>query len=311
MPRIPITPWLLLLTFLTVCIGLCALWRISPCTDAKDTEDSVIVEGGSGFFSNCCIKLGAIIDFYNEKARLPKHVDSSQVLGWYKPLQGRGPDVTFEYFQHYDEREPDAESKPPRPVHFDYGNTQFTIFKSLDFRALGYFTDIYFSPSAQIRVLKQQLMSRYSIDPETTWVLFHRGNDKALEVTVPPRPAYVERLLQQTEDSEHRKVILQSDETEFLEESSIKLREKGWEVVVFWEEIRHMQADGGSTVDQRDDMVRQYPPNLYSKYFLAIMLLMSSCHGVITGTGNCPLWVALFRGHARGLHQWKDGAWYD
>jgi hypothetical protein len=307
-----------IIIFGLLALALLVLWPWSRrervfvirCPAARhDAHETLVTPRGSGFFSNCSVRLGSIIEFYNANGRLPETVDSSRTLDWYKPQGGQdGPDVTFEYFDHYELHKPSAEL-PEGGLLFDGSGTQFTLYKDLDVERLRPFVKVYFSPSPQIRHLRESLLRKYFVDPEKTWVLFHRGNDKATEAAVPPRRSYWEHLLRLDIAKTHRSVILQSDETEFVENGRAALEQRDWRVIVFKDEIRHTPSSQHAQVDRTGVDTEKYPPNLFSKYFLAITLIMSECHGVLTATGNCSLWVALFRGHCRGFHQWKDGHW--
>jgi hypothetical protein len=47
----------------------------------------------------------------------------------------------------------------------------------------------------------------------------------------------------------------------------------------------------------------------FSKYYLAITILMSRCKNIICGTGNCSIWIALYRGNANGMQQFLKTSW--
>jgi len=278
-----------------------------PSFAQTSSATTATAERGSGFFSNCCCRLGAIIEYYNSKGSLPEEVDSSDSWRWYKPFE-TAPDVTFEYFMDY--RSLSSPSPlPPRPVPFDINWTQFEPYATLAFPQLVPFVQLYFSPSAQIRALTAMIEEKYELSPSDTFCLFHRGNDKVMETPVPDHAAYLDRFEAELATTPSRStVVVQSDETEFLATARARLEALGWRVVIFEAEIRHMKSDATSTVDA-GGFAEDRPNSLFSKYFLAIMLIMSRCAEVFLATGNCQLWVALFRGHAEGIHQWKDGAW--
>ena len=66
----------------------------------------------SGFFSCCSIRLLKIVEFLNSQNKLPDSVDSAEQFAWYKKWTRAGgytehynhklPDITFDYFEHYD-----------------------------------------------------------------------------------------------------------------------------------------------------------------------------------------------------------------
>jgi hypothetical protein len=69
--------------------------------------------------------------------------------------------------------------------------------------------------------------------------------------------------------------------------------------------IRHMKKNVKSTVDW--DM--NHNNCHFSKLYLAITIIMSKCKYIICGSGNCSIWIMLFRGHAKDVYQNRDGKW--
>ena len=65
-----------------------------------------------GFFSCCSIILQKLVEFVNSNNKLPDSVDSSGSFAWYKKwtltpehgffTEGRNKDITYDYFEHYD-----------------------------------------------------------------------------------------------------------------------------------------------------------------------------------------------------------------
>jgi len=48
----------------------------------------------------------------------------------------------------------------------------------------------------------------------------------------------------------------------------------------------------------------------FSKYYLAITNIMSKCKYVICGSsGNCSIWIALYRENADNIIQYMKGTW--
>ncbi len=305
-------------TGLAICLALAILILLVRCSldrgkvrcpsfAQSSSETTATAERGSGFFSNCCCRLGAIIEYYNSKGSLPEVVDSSDSWRWYKPFE-TAPDVTFEYFMDYRSL-PKPATLPQRPVPFDIGRTQFESYATLAFPQLVSFVQLYFSPSAQIRALTAMIEEKYKLSPSDTFCLFHRGNDKVTETAVPDHASYLDRFEAKAAKTPSRStVVVQSDETEFLETARARLETLGWRVVIFEAEMRHIKSNSSTTVDA-EGVAEDRPNSLFSKYFLAITIIMSRCAEVFLATGNCQLWVALLRGKADGVHQWKDGAW--
>ena len=55
-------------------------------------------------FSCCSVKLDNIIQYYNKYKKLP-NVDSSKQYEWYKNKDDINADITFEYFENYNNNE--------------------------------------------------------------------------------------------------------------------------------------------------------------------------------------------------------------
>lgn len=71
----------------------------------------------------------------------------------------------------------------------------------------------------------------------------------------------------------------------------------------FKDEIRSMNRQC-STVDKifKD---KNYE---FSKYYLAITIIMSKCKYVVCGSsGNCSIWIAFYRGNANNMYQFLKG----
>ena len=96
------------------------------------------------------------------------------------------------------------------------------------------------------------------------------------------------------------RIWAQSDETEFLD-----LFQDG--LVLDTEDIRHCGRKNTSV----DRLVFQQSTQAYAKKFLAIVLLMSECATVVCNSGNCSMWICLFRGGTRGVHQRHITGWLE
>jgi roadblock/LC7 domain-containing protein len=67
----------------------------------------------------------------------------------------------------------------------------------------------------------------------------------------------------------------------------------------FKDEIRVINKNNNISVDKIDTFTNF----LYSQYYLAITKIMSKCKYVVCNTGNCSLWITLFRGNADNVVQ--------
>ena len=51
--------------------------------------------------------------------------------------------------------------------------------------------------------------------------------------------------------------------------------------------------------------------NIYSKYYLAITIIMAKCKYIVCGSGNCSIWIMFYRGNNNNVCQYNNGKWYD
>ena len=95
--------------------------------------------------------------------------------------------------------------------------------------------------------------------------------------------------------------LIQSDETGFIEFMRDKFPNNSF---YFKDEIRHM-SKGDNTVD----LVMPDTNFEFSKYYLAITIIMSKCKFIVCGSGNCSIWIMLYRGNNNNVYQNLNGKW--
>ena len=244
---------------------------------------------GSGFFSCCSVRLHYIIEYFNKYKKIPEAVNSDNMFDWYRP------GTTETYFT-----EDKIQIKYGRPINYEEFH-QYIDYMKLDYSGLELFIKRYFSPSEEIQAIVEYIEAKYELDFNSTCVLFYRGNDKATETEIPDYQDYIVRAKQLLEKEPSLRFLVQSDETEFIEAMEAAFPGN---CVVFRDEIRHIPKSL-TTVDKvfKDDNFK------FSKYYLAITLIMSKCKHVICGSGNCSLWIALFRGSSLNMQQFQKSRW--
>lgn len=271
----------------------------------EEIGTTVVVRHSVGFFSCCSVRLGCIIHYFNtHECTLPTKVDSSEQFHMYKHPSKGGGDVTNEYFVN-DSLVPEDPSHPfpSQPVAYHHDDQFLNYHTILQFEGLQPFLHKYFSPSLEILECVAFMEHKYNIDYANTCVLFYRGNDKVTETTVCP----YDDMFDQAKDvmkrhSNVNRVLLQSDETQFLEQGMETFKDKS--PLVFWDEIRHITKSMTSVDYHHMEQNAQF-----SKYFLAIIIILSKCHSVICTSGNCSIWIMMYRGHTRNVRQYLDDIW--
>uniref|UniRef100_A0A6C0HI58 Uncharacterized protein n=1 Tax=viral metagenome TaxID=1070528 RepID=A0A6C0HI58_9ZZZZ len=234
----------------------------------------------------------------NQHGRLPDGVDSSDLFKMYKP-NGELRDITYDYFEHYDICNEPIEYRGH--INYDWG-WQFWYYSHLDFSKILPLVRKYFTPNKEILDIVEKMEEKYGLtnNYDNICVLFHRGNDKQRETTLCEYSDIIQKSTEIKERTPGVRFLIQSDETEFIECFS----ETYPEHILFKDEIRHM-GKCDNTVD------KVFPENNYkfSKYFLAIVIIMSKCKHVVCGSGNISMWIAFFRGNMENFHQFFNGGW--
>jgi hypothetical protein len=145
--------------------------------------------------------------------------------------------------------------------------------------------------------------TKYSLDYNNLCVLFHRGNDKVTETTLPNYQDYVNYALEIQKRHPSIVFLLQSDETEFLEYMTQSFPDNSF---YFRDEIRHMKKCN-DTVDK----TMSENNHAFSQKYLAITVIMSKGKYLVVGSGNCSLWIMMYRGNADNVIQFRHGTWHN
>lgn len=255
-----------------------------------------------GFFSCCSMRLYAILGYFNEHKQLPQFVDSSESFGWYKPEGRKGYDITYDYF----EKNTTDRISFSRSIDYDCWSDQFSDYKKLNYNVLHPFLKKYFTPTPEILTIIEFLEDKYNvIDYKNICVLFYRGNDKITETNLCSYSEIIEKArIIQTENPDIT-FLIQSDETEFIESMTQEFPNSFY----FEDEIRHMKKNNCGQVDIMDlgSKDRNY---LFSKYYLAITIIMSKCNSIVCGSGNCSIWIMFYRNNANNVYQYLNGKWF-
>ena len=261
--------------------------------EKEKTNDKrlIIKHGGievgynSGFFSCCVVKLHDIINYFNNIKELPLEVDGSKQFHLYK--KNVNDDLTHFYFKNYKDNSIEIKYDENIEFHYDY---QFKNYKDLNYKQLVPFIKKYFTLSYEIEKSMILIEKKYNIDYENTCVLFYRGNDKANETKLCKYISVINSA--KNLNDKNLKFLIQSDEKEFINECLKHFPE----AIILNDEIR--------VINKCNTSVDKCLPNnfYYSKLFLAIVVIMSKCKYVITGSlGNIPMFICLYRGNSKNF----------
>lgn len=253
---------------------------------------SVISKHNAGFFSCCSVKLQNIVDYINLNSKMPIKVDSSQQFEWYK--SDKTTDITYEYFEHYN----NLEEKIYYPINY-HEHHEVMNYSNIDYNVLPLVRK-YFSPSKLINNIIKKIEDKYNLTYNNICVLFYRGNDKIREITLSKYDDYVSFANSIMKHNPNIVFLIQSDETEFIH----FFIEKFPNSFYFKDEIRHMNK-----CDDTVDKVFKDKNYEFSKYYLAITIIMSKCKYIVCGSGNCSIWIMFYRGNNNNVCQFLNGTW--
>jgi hypothetical protein len=258
---------------------------------------------GSGFFSYCSLILHTLVDYFNKEHELPRLLDTSQIFHWYKLPHQENLDIMNEYFIKYDEG-PLSNFNIKWETYVNYHHIhQYENYKNLDFGNLNNFIVKFFSPSDIILRYINTIEEKYIKNKyyyENICVLFYRGNDKSGETKLCSYDQFIEKGREILFQNPNVTFLIQSDETEFIETMQREFPNSFY----FKDEIRHMHKNN-STVDH----VFSHLNNEFSKYYLAITMIMGKCKYIICTSGNCSIWIILFRMHTNNVMQFLHDKW--
>ena len=257
---------------------------------------SVFSIHNSGFFYCCSVKLNDLVQYINSNSKIPNYVDSSAQFNWYKK-HDNGYDITYEYFEHYDNIK---DITINYPINY-YHEHQYLNYSNLDYNNIIPIVKKYFSPSKNIINIVQSIENKYNLVYDNTCVLFYRGNDKNRETYICEYSDYTEYANMILKENPNILFLIQSDETNFIEFMSKKFPNNSF---YFKDEIRHMQK-----CDNTVDIVMKDNNYNFSKYYLAITIIMSKCKYIICGSGKCSIWIMLYRQNNNNVYQNLNGKW--
>jgi hypothetical protein len=259
---------------------------------------SLVITHNAGFFSCCSVKLNVIVDYINSNKKLPDVVDSSTQFKLYKTDTDK--DVTYDYFENPNNLN-DLEFNEYSKIDYKHSH-QFNNYLNLDFKNLCPIVKKYFSPSNHIVDIIKHIEDKYNLDYNNICVLFYRGNDKIKETKICEYDDYMEYANVIINKNPNIQFLIQSDETEFIELMTKTFPNNSF---YFKDEIRHMNKCNSSV-----DIVMKEKNVMFSKFYLAITIIMSKCEYIICGSGNCSIWIILYRGNSKNIYQNLNKKWF-
>ena len=267
---------------------------------AKNYNDTIKFESrgrGHGFFSNWSFVLTSIVKFVIENKKLPVYLDTSLMCPLYKADPNDAvKDFMKECFEQKCILDLRINIDPTVSRRlFNQGSHELP-YKDLRFNKLNLYIDTYFTPSTNIKEIINTIEKTYLINYENTCTVYYRGTDKSREAGLASYEEFFDKAEEILQKNPKIRFFLQTDELEFA--AAFKQRFNNSfsinELAMISRENK--QGPHGSLLKSER--------TTHVNWFLAAVIIMSKTTHIITSSGNAALWVVLYRGNCKNVHQY-------
>jgi len=259
---------------------------------------SVVSTFNAGFFSCCSVKLFNIIEFIKKEKKLPAYVDSSQQFELYKSNPDK--DVTYDFFENYSSISIDFHSINTKKINFNplmhIGN-----YSNINFKHLLPLVKKYFSSSKKVNDQIDLLKDKYKIEPENCIGVYYRGTDKSKETPVGTFDDFFLGVIKIIEENPTKSIIIQSDSKEFID----FIKKKNLNNAIFISDNVCSKTNMGIHNEQVGFQNYEQMFNLFATF-----LILSECKYIVCNSGNCSLWMMLYRGNNDNVLQFLNLKWF-
>ena len=241
----------------------------------------------AGFFCQCSVLFTSIIQYYKMNGKWPNKIDASQQFEIYKPINKKHKDIFEDIFKINYEI---VSMNPHVYFHPDFHYGNYWEFGEANWDIYAKPISRYFNPSDTIQSIIDEFIKKYDINFMNTCAIYYRGTDKITEQELLSFKYIENRMETIKKTNSDIKFLVQSDQKEFIN----KMKEK-YSDILFIEENMTITGNTGIHNTFKDDENYKILLN-----FVATMFIMKDCSYVITGSGNCCLWLALLRSNTLG-----------
>jgi len=256
---------------------------------------SVTIESNySGFFSNCNMILTRIITFFNNNKKLPDQVITRDAFTIYKTNEDENIyNLVFSNNSRFFVEPYEKEIK----FNDEGFENQFSDYKLIKLKDINPFFEKYFHLNEIIIRNVNLLLNKYNINIEDDICgIFYRGNDKIKETQKPPYNEFISKAKELREKNNNIKFIIQTDELEFLNTFM-----KEFPNSIFFNELSVINSSNETNVSRilNDNTKINHVIN-----FVSIIYIFSKLKYLITTSGNCELFIILYRDNTNNLFQY-------
>lgn len=252
----------------------------------------VFGENWSGFFSNCNIFFLNVLNYFNKEKELPYDINTSLMYTIYK--------------SHDDENIYDIAFTPTSNLitytkQINFNNTgyenQFSDYKQLNLNDLLPFIEKYFSPTKVVKNNITHLLDKYKINiNDNLCGVFFRGNDKIKETQSPSYEDFILKAKELKSKNNGIRFVVQTDETEFLQLFLNKFPDS-----IYFNELKTINKSLHVNVSR---LLGNIEKKQHVIDFLSVIIIFSQLKYLITTSGNCELFIILYRNNTENLYQY-------
>jgi hypothetical protein len=244
-----------------------------------------------GFLSMFTVRLRLIIDFITENNVAPI-VDSSDQ---FRNLKTENVDITDRFITTKD-------VEIPNKIIFTSSKDedQFSDYKLINYSQVTPVIERYFTISLEVCKTILEFNSKYNIDYQNTCGVFYRGNDKSIETNPPSYSDFILKAKEIQNNNPTIRFFVQTDELDFLLAFKKEFECTSIEEIAITNKINDSVANIIPQDQKIDHHIR----------FLAVIYMMSKMNTLIMTSGNCGMWICLYRGDANNVHQYLNPVEY-
>lgn len=256
-------------------------------------DDKLTCLHNAGMFSCGTIALQSLMQFWNHWHKLPIDFDrSSQYLYYkYKPTDNLIPMLFKESGEPliFDRQRYMTSAKEEQ---------QFSDYRKILFDDVLPFVHKYFMPSDLVLERVKYFEDAYKIDYDNTCAVFYRNNDKGKETQC---ASYDQFIKKGTDIPYGTRFFVIPDEFEFWYEWNFCHQNS-----FRFEELPLFPHNPDQSIFHQLEP-KDLPDHAIN--FFAQVLIAAKCKHVITHSGNCGFWSALYRGNMDNVNQFLNGVW--
>lgn len=158
----------------------------------------------------------------------------------------------------------------------------------------------YFSPSNNIINKIKYLIQKYNIDYKNTLAIYYRGTDKSKETQIASFDEYYNQIKQIIKQNKSINILVQTDTSQFID----YINNRNLKNIIIVNENHTSYSNKGIHYEKS-------PADNYNEMFdlFSTFLIIAKCKYVICGSGNCSIWMMLYRGNNKNVIQYLKGNW--